>query len=623
MPEKTQYQKGEELDTSGLKLTVVFENGESRTVALKNCVIKGFNPEKEGQQTVTVQYTAQGKTVETSYDVIVRNFAEKKLLYFTDCGDHDPATVSAGDSLGMYNSVTDRIYGVDEKAGKSWGVVTSDDDADITETRPVKGSKAAYTKYQRANNYDINDGQDKAKTFRYADGQDLAGIDPRYVRYRYELEPGEYQVSVCMGNAWNNSANPDVYAGAAGVEEKDTKLNDRALRIEEGGNKIVSKEVVLPEGSTSMDVYALSADATINMNYIVIEKIDRKEVPRLASIELVPPVKTEYQTGEALDLTGMKVKAVYEDGAKRDLKTEECEVTGFDPAKPGSQTVTVTYTEDKGTGYERSAKKTFAVTVKGQKPQEPSVDKEPLAAAVAEAEKLQPSGYTAESFQTFQKALQEAKKILANANATEDEVKAALDLLRRARSQLKTQAPPAETVKVKKITISGKGFQIAAGKKVQLSATVAPKHASNQRLSWTIADKYKKYASVNSKGVVTTKKKGAGKTVTVTAAAKDGSGCRATVKIKIMKHAVTKIRLKANKTLRVGKKLKIKAAIQTNGKNVNKKLSWETSNKKYATVDSKGTVKAKKAGRGKKVTVTARSTDGTNKKASIKINIKK
>lgn len=39
------------------------------------------------------------------------------------------------------------------------------------------------------------------------------------------------------------------------------------------------------------------------------------------------------------------------------------------------------------------------------------------------------------------------------------------------------------------------------------------------------------------------KKAGAGKTVTITATAKDGSGVKATIKIKIMKNAVTKVKI--------------------------------------------------------------------------------
>ena len=93
-----------------------------------------------------------------------------------------------GDDFGLYNSVTDQMYGVDDKAGYSWGVLMIDPREEETpgEGGQVSGpeDKAVYTNYQKAlSNRDSNfaDGQDKTATLRYAHGQDTAGIDPRYV----------------------------------------------------------------------------------------------------------------------------------------------------------------------------------------------------------------------------------------------------------------------------------------------------------------------------------------------------------------------------------------------------------------------------------------------------------
>ena len=89
-----------------------------------------------------------------------------------------------------------------------------------------------------------------------------------------------------------------------------------------------------------------------------------------------------------------------------------------------------------------------------------------------------------------------------------------------------------------------------------------------------------------------------------------------------MKKAVKKITLKASKTkVTAGKKVTIKATV-TPEKNVNKKLTYKSSNKKYATVNSKGVVTTRKAGKGKTVKIIATATDGSGKKATIKIKIK-
>lgn len=55
---------------------------------------------------------------------------------------------------------------------------------------------------------------------------------------------------------------------------------------------------------------------------------------------------------------------------------------------------------------------------------------------------------------------------------------------------------------------------------------------------------------------------------------------------------------------------------------IKKLLTWKSSNKKVAIVNSKGVVKAYKKGKGKTVKITAMATDGSGKKAAIKIKIK-
>lgn len=174
---------------------------------------------------------------------------------------------------------------------------------------------------------------------------------------------------------------------------------------------------------------------------------------------------------------------------------------------------------------------------------------------------------------------------------------------------------------VKKITLKSNTKGIAAGKKVTIEAKVTATGNAVKTLAWSSSNK--KYATVNSKGVVTTKKAGTGKTVTITAKAKDGSGVTAKIKVKIMKDSVKKISLKCSKkSVAAGKKVTVKASVKTSGKKANKVLSWKSSNTKYATVNSKGIVTTKKAGKKKTVTITAAATDGTRKKASIKIRIK-
>ena len=176
-------------------------------------------------------------------------------------------------------------------------------------------------------------------------------------------------------------------------------------------------------------------------------------------------------------------------------------------------------------------------------------------------------------------------------------------------------------IKVTGLKITAPSKKLTAGKKVQLALTISPENATNKTVTWKTSNS--KYATIDKNGKLSIKKAGAGKTVTVTATAADGSTVEATYNIKIMKHAVKSIKLSAaSKSVKAGKSITVKATVKTTGKSVNKTLKWMSSNTKYATVSKSGKVKTKKAGKGKTVTITATSTDGTNKKAKIKIKIK-
>ena len=113
----------------------------------------------------------------------------------------------------------------------------------------------------------------------------------------------------------------------------------------------------------------------------------------------------------------------------------------------------------------------------------------------------------------------------------------------------------------------------------------------------------------------------AGKKAVITAVAVDGSGAKASWKVTSMKGIVKKVKLTGNKPIKAGKSVKLKAKVKAT-KKANKKLLWTSSNTKYATVNAKGVVKTKKAGKRKKVKITAMATDGSGKKTTVTIKIK-
>ena len=180
-------------------------------------------------------------------------------------------------------------------------------------------------------------------------------------------------------------------------------------------------------------------------------------------------------------------------------------------------------------------------------------------------------------------------------------------------------AEAAKKVKVKKIQVTSpkkKTVTLVKGKTLQIKVKVTPKNASNKKVSYKSSKK--KIASVSSKGKVKGVKKGTAK---ITITAKDGSKKKATLTVKVVNPVkVKKVALnKKTATVYVGKKVTLKATV-TPKNATNKAVSWKTSSSKIAKVSSKGVVTGVKAGT---ATITATAKDGSKKKATCKVTVKK
>lgn len=273
----------------------------------------------------------------------------------------------------------------------------------------------------------------------------------------------------------------------------------------------------------------------------------------LKTLDYLTATKTKvtYTKGEKLNLDDLEVTAVYTDGSKAKVTGYTTNVKNIDMSKTGKKELEILY-EEVGIGR----KVVMPITVE---------------------------------------------------NVKTDNTKANTDTNDNMKS-------------VSSIRLFAISKKIAAGRKITLKATVLPDNASNKKLIWKSSNP--KVATVNQRGVVTVKKKTGGKKVTITATATDGSKKYASWKITSMRGIVKKVKITGSKPVKAGKKLKLKAKV-TATKKANKKLLWTSSNKKYATVNAKGIVTTKKAARGKTVKITAMATDGSGKKHTVKIKIKK
>ena len=172
--------------------------------------------------------------------------------------------------------------------------------------------------------------------------------------------------------------------------------------------------------------------------------------------------------------------------------------------------------------------------------------------------------------------------------------------------------------KVKKITLNKTSVTLNRGAKnrtFQLKKAIKNKNATYKGVSWYSSNK--NVATVDKNGKVTIKHRG---TVTITAKAKDGSNKSAKCKFTV-KQLVTKLSYNNKKQVKeVYKNKKMKFAVTVAPSNANNKgLTYSSSNKKVATVNSKGVIKGIKAGT---VTITAKAKDGSRKAVKLTVKVK-
>lgn len=181
------------------------------------------------------------------------------------------------------------------------------------------------------------------------------------------------------------------------------------------------------------------------------------------------------------------------------------------------------------------------------------------------------------------------------------------------RVKLYTNKSDAKPVKVRSVSLNKKSASFAKGQSITLKANIKPANASNILVTWKSSDK--SVATVNDCGVVKGKKVGKAKITVTTKDGKKTASCNITVKKPVK---VTGVKLNpTKKNVTVGKTFKITATVKPKNA-TNKAVTWKSSNKKVATVDKNGKVKALKKGT---VTITATSKDN-KKKATCKVTVK-
>lgn len=223
--------------------------------------------------TATVTYGTAKKTAVFHVTVKALEPEESGIVYFVDCGDYTVDTVSSGDQFGSHNSVTDQVYGEDKKTGYQWGIV---DGEELTGNNKTNGAPpstgdaagAVYTANTWAHENLSGTNLTKLQTSRYTKNFFEKGIEERYLDYKFELENGKYDITVCCVDPWNVSKSPNVYLNYG----KETQFTFKE-GIDASSNEAATRTYEVTDGELTVNLRATGDNnKAINLAYILIKK---------------------------------------------------------------------------------------------------------------------------------------------------------------------------------------------------------------------------------------------------------------------------------------------------------------------------------------------------------------
>ena len=443
----------------------------------------------------------------------------------TNCGEGKVQIVYNGNVIGQ----------ADLEAG-----ITSGETQNVTVDLTVPEDAAAKETLKVEAISDKNTTADSTKNIQSA-GSELA--------LSVKQEDDDITVAIDNNSAFDTTAALTLKAGdASGKVLKTINLGN----VESYGmvEKTFTKEELKKLGSDTvyMEVSG-DAEESIKSDNTAFVYVGTEE---LKTLDYLTATKTKvtYTKGEKLNLNDLEVTAVYTDGSKAKVTGYTTNVKNIDMSKTGKKQLEILY-EEVGIGR----KVVMPITVENAKPNTPKPDtgKKPskkvkvtsirlsgLSKQIAAGKKLTLKAAVLPKTASNKKLLWKSsntkvatvtqggvvtlkkktggKKVTITATATDGSKKYASWKITSMKGI------------VKKIKITG-SKPVKAGKKLKLKAKVIATKKANTKLLWTSGNA--KYATVNAKGIVTTKKSAKGKTVKITAMATDGSGKKHTVKIKI------------------------------------------------------------------------------------------
>ena len=317
---KTNYKYGENLNLSGLSLKVTKESGATTTVPVTSGMISGYNPNKLGNQTLTINY--EGKQFTTVVNVV--DYVKDITLTPPTKNEY-----KIGETLSLVGgSITEKMA---SGANGSIIALTNNMISGFDSTTP--GTKNLTVKY-------VKDGKTYTKTFQVAVINTINHIEviaPTKTNYKY----GE---------------NLNLAGGTVKIHMEDGTIKTVPLT-----DKMVTGYDKTKPGQQMLKVTYTSED---NKKYEGYFKVTVGE-DYIKDTKFVAPTKKEYRIGDTIDLAGGSITEIYASGKlgnKYELTNSM--ISGFNSTTPGTKQITVTF-NNKKYNYSITVKdKTLGISIK-------------------------------------------------------------------------------------------------------------------------------------------------------------------------------------------------------------------------------------------------------------------
>ena len=381
-PTKVKYVEGQSLDLTGGKVIVSYNDDTSEEIDLTSDMISGYDKDHLGKQTIIVTY--QGKTATFEVEVIKKEATKIELVTLPDKVEYIRGQKLDPDGARIkvtYNDGDTKLIDVTEKMCSGFDssllgqkivtityenktttfevniierVITSIKVDGIVKTKYVEGQSLDLTGGKVIVSYNDDTSEEIDLTSDMISGYDKDHLGKQTIIVTYQGKTATFEVEVIKKEATKIElvTLPDKVEYIRGQ-----KLDPDGARIKvtynDGDTKLIDVTEKMCSGFDSSSlgqktVTITYENKTVSFTVNVVERI-------LTLITTDGAIKTEYIEGQPLDISNLKVIALYNDGTSEVIDASMDMISGYDANVIGKQTITVTY-KGKTTTFEINVK---------------------------------------------------------------------------------------------------------------------------------------------------------------------------------------------------------------------------------------------------------------------------